>query len=120
MAAFEFGIPRTERETAVYEAIDRRGVGPAFLGHILEGGRVLGFLVELVQGRRAGPEDLQECCGVVQRRHAQDIVHGDLNRHNFTVVSDGTVTLIDFEVAVLCGEVPRSRSRSSLVQCLRS
>jgi RIO-like serine/threonine protein kinase len=68
---------------------------------------VLGFLVELVQGRRAGPEDLQECRGVVQRRHAQDsIVHGDLNRHNFIVVSDGTVTLIDFEVAVLCGEVP--------------
>lgn len=103
IARFDFEIAQMERETVVYRAIDGRGVGPAFLGHIVEGDRVIGFLVEQVHGRPAGPEDLQGCHDAVQRLHAVDIIHGDPNKFNFRVASDGTVTLIDFENAVLCG-----------------
>ncbi|OAX31213.1 hypothetical protein K503DRAFT_870718 [Rhizopogon vinicolor AM-OR11-026] len=102
IAAFEWDIPRREREIAVYQAIDGCGLGPTFLGHLVEGDRVIGFLLELLQGRPAGPEDLQGCLGAVQRLHALDIVHGDPNRYNFIVSSDGTVTLIDFENAMPC------------------
>ncbi|OAX36114.1 hypothetical protein K503DRAFT_784589 [Rhizopogon vinicolor AM-OR11-026] len=38
------------------------------------------------------------CLGAVQHLHALDIIHGDQNRYNFIVASDGTVTLIDFEI----------------------
>ncbi|KAG1877477.1 alpha-galactosidase A [Suillus subluteus] len=104
IARFHFEIAQMERETAVYRTIDGRDVGPAFLGHIVEGGRVIGFLVDQVHhGRPAGPEDLRECRDAVQRLHAVDIIHGDPNKYNFRVASDGTVTLIDFENAVLCG-----------------
>lgn len=102
IARFDFEIPRMERETAAYRAIDGCDVGPAFLGHVIEGDRVIGFLVEQLHGRPAGPEDLQGCRDVLQRLHALDIIHGDLNKHNFVVASDGTVTLIDFENAMLC------------------
>ncbi|OAX31609.1 hypothetical protein K503DRAFT_70554 [Rhizopogon vinicolor AM-OR11-026] len=102
IAAFEWDIPRREREIAVYQAIDGCGLGPTFLGHIVEGDRVIGFLLELLQGRPASPTDLQGCLGAVQRLHALDIVHGDPNRYNFIVAADRTVTLIDFENAMLC------------------
>ncbi|KAG2135734.1 alpha-galactosidase A [Suillus bovinus] len=102
IARFDFEIPRMERETAAYRAIDGYGVSPAFLGHIVEGDRVIGFLVEQLHGRPAGPEDLQGCRDVLQRLHALDIIHGDPNKHNFIVASDGTVTLIDFENAMFC------------------
>ncbi|KAG2141526.1 alpha-galactosidase A [Suillus cothurnatus] len=98
IARFHFEIAQMERETAVYREIDGHDIGPAFLGHIVEGGRVIGFLVEQVHGRPAGPEDLRECRDALQRLHAVDIIHGDPS-----VASDGTVTLIDFENAVLCG-----------------
>ncbi|KAG2105079.1 uncharacterized protein F5147DRAFT_703095 [Suillus discolor] len=107
IARFDFEIPRMERETAVYRAIDGCNVGPAFLGHIVEGDRVIGFLVEQLHGRPAGPEDLQGCRDVLQRLHALDIIHGDPNKHNFVVASDGTVTLIDFENAMLCRSVEK-------------
>ncbi|KIK45934.1 hypothetical protein CY34DRAFT_776654, partial [Suillus luteus UH-Slu-Lm8-n1] len=48
IARFDFEIAQMERETVVYRAIDGLGVGPAFLGHIVEGDRVIGFLVEQV------------------------------------------------------------------------
>ncbi|OJA14481.1 hypothetical protein AZE42_06073 [Rhizopogon vesiculosus] len=126
IAAFEWEIPRREREIAIYQAIDGKFVTPtvrvvqyasrlviakiaAFKWEIPWRERKIvvhqaidGILVELLPGRPAGPEGLQECISVVQCLHALDIVHGDPNRYNFIVASDGTVTLIDFENAVLC------------------
>ncbi|KAG1896481.1 uncharacterized protein F5891DRAFT_1054107 [Suillus fuscotomentosus] len=102
IARFDFEIPRMERETAAYRAIKGCGVCPEFLGHIVEGDRVIGFLIEQLHGRPAGPEDLQGCRNVLQRLHGLNIIHGDPNKYNFVVASDGTVTLIDFENAMLC------------------
>lgn len=102
IARFEFEIPWTETETAVYKAIDGHAIAPAFLGHLTEHGRIIGFLIEKIEGRCASIGDLEACQTAVQRLHSLNIVHGDLNRHNFIVSSAG-VTLIDFENATLNG-----------------
>jgi len=102
IARFEFEVPRVETETAVYQVIDGHGIGPAFLGHLIEHNRVIGFLIERMEGRRAGMADIKACQAVVERLHSLGIVHGDLNRHNF-VVSPSGVTLIDFENATKNG-----------------
>jgi hypothetical protein len=93
IAAFEFNVELMERETAMYQAIDKHGVCPAFLGHIIEGGRVIWFLIELVDGRAAGIQDLQGCRVMDNVQGTQALWHRDLNRHNFPVTS------IDFEIA---------------------
>ncbi|KAF8529940.1 alpha-galactosidase A [Gautieria morchelliformis] len=102
IARFEFEIPSVQNETVAYKAIDGHGIGPAFLGHLTEHGRIMGFLIEKIEGRRASIVDLEACQKVVRRLHSLNIVHGDLNRHNFIVSSAG-VTLIDFEGATLNG-----------------
>jgi predicted Ser/Thr protein kinase len=102
IARFEFEIPLVEKETAIYQAIDGHGIGPAFLGHLIEHGRVMGFLIEKVEGRHGYIGDLEPCQEVTKRLHSLGIVHGDLNRHNF-IVSPADVTLIDFENATQNG-----------------
>lgn len=62
-----------------------------------EHGRVIGFILEKIEGREAGIEDLVGCQAALKRLHDIGIVHGDVNRYNFVVRGDGTVRLIDFE-----------------------
>jgi len=97
-----------ENETRVYEKLeqdklkypDLAAISPAFFGHLAEDGRVMGMLIEKLEGRRARIEDISACEAVVRRLHALGIVHGDLNRHNFVVdEQSGIVRLIDFENA---------------------
>jgi predicted Ser/Thr protein kinase len=102
IARFEFEIPRMEKETAIYQAIDGCGIGPAFLGHLIEHDRVIGILVEKVEGRRGDICDLAASQEIMKRLHSLGIVHGDLNRHNF-IVSDAGITLVDFENAIQNG-----------------
>lgn len=47
-------------ETTAYEWIHGTGIGPAFLGHITEAGRVIGFLMEYIETMRKqrGPKIL--------------------------------------------------------------
>lgn len=103
IARFPFEIPRMENETAIYEAIAGHDVGPAFLGHLVEHDRIMGILIEKVEGTHAGIEDLQACQTVVRRLHSLGIVHGDLNRYNFVITEKGA-TLIDFENATIDGD----------------
>ncbi|KAL1389276.1 hypothetical protein HDK64DRAFT_325475 [Phyllosticta capitalensis] len=49
IARFEWEIRRIERETRAYQVLEQRGasdVAPRFLGHVHEGGRVMGLLLE--------------------------------------------------------------------------
>jgi predicted Ser/Thr protein kinase len=98
IARFEFEVPLVETETAVYQVIDGHGIGPVFLGHLIEHNRVMGFLIERMEGHHAGIPDLGACQAAVERLHSLRIIHGDLNRHNF-IVSPSGATLIDFENA---------------------
>ncbi|KAF5010597.1 hypothetical protein FDECE_3263 [Fusarium decemcellulare] len=109
-AQFPWEIPYFAAETTSYEWIHGRGIGPAFLGHIHENGRVIGFLLEEVPGARtAEPEDLAACQNSLRKLHELGILHGDINKHNFLIrggdgEDGGEAVLIDFETAHKCDD----------------
>ena len=100
IARFDFEIPWVEQETAAYRRLDCQGVAPKFLCHLTEHGRVMGFLMEKLEGRSAHIDDLETCQNLVRKVHALGILHGDLNRHNF-VISKSGAKILDFEHATL-------------------
>lgn len=103
-ARFPFEIPQLNAETGAYRWIEGEYIGPAFLAHVIEDGRVIGFAMERVSGaQHAGPENIDLCRRALVRLHRLGIRHGDVNVHNF-LVRDGKVTLLDFDVAQLCGD----------------
>ncbi|KAI0542037.1 hypothetical protein GGR58DRAFT_510393 [Xylaria digitata] len=78
-----FGSPA---KTTAYEWINGQGIGPTFLGHIMEAGRRIGFVVEHVDGARTpGPIDLSTCQSALAKLHSLGIIHGDINKHNFLI-----------------------------------
>ena len=97
-ARFEWEIGYYVTETQVYSWIDGRNIGPEFLGYLTEEGRVIGFLMENVEGRHATIKDLPACKAVVRRLHGLGILHKDLNKHNF-LISERDAVLVDFETA---------------------
>ncbi|XXG95874.1 hypothetical protein Hte_002146 [Hypoxylon texense] len=96
IARFEWEISRIERETRAYQLLEGSGLAPRFLGHIHESGRIMGLLLEKVEGCPACAQDLGACQAAVERLHRLGLLHGDVNRHNFLVTAEG-VKLIDFE-----------------------
>lgn len=55
-------------------------------GHLTENGRVMGFLVEKVEGRFACSDDLAQCEALLRRLHGLGdlgLVPRDVNRYNF-------------------------------------
>jgi RIO1 family len=96
IARFEWEIPRLERETQAYSLVEGTGLAPRFLGHVAEHGRIIGLLLEKVEGREAGIGDLEVCEAAVRRFHSFGLTHGDLNRFNFLIGKNG-VKMIDFE-----------------------
>lgn len=102
-AQFPWEIPYFSAETTSYEWIHGRGIGPTFLGHIHEAGRVIGFLLEEVSGARtAEPADLDACQRSLEKLHDLGIQHGDINKHNFLIRGNDEAVLIDFETAQMC------------------
>ncbi|OAL56906.1 alpha-galactosidase A [Pyrenochaeta sp. DS3sAY3a] len=119
IARFEWEIPRIERETRAYQLLEQKdpGLAPRFLGHIREGDRVMGLLLEKVEGsRNAVISDLHDCKLALGRLHNLGVLHSDVNRHNFLVGSDG-VKLIDFE---RCQENATELSKTLEMQSLRA
>lgn len=98
VARFEWEVPRIECESRVYRLLDGTGAAPRFLAHVAEQGRTIGLLVEKVEGRAAGIEDLEGCRAVLSQVHERGLLHGDVNRYNF-IVGEAGVTLIDFETS---------------------
>ncbi|KAI0883943.1 alpha-galactosidase A precursor [Annulohypoxylon maeteangense] len=98
-ARFEWEIPQMRAETAAYEWIAGQDIGPSFLGHLTEEGRVIGFLIEYITNfRHATLEDLPLCQSTLSKLHKLGITHGDTNKHNI-LIHDGKATLIDFDFA---------------------
>jgi serine/threonine protein kinase len=97
-ARFPWEIDCYDQETEAYSWIEGHDIGPEFLGHVTEGERVIGFLLQRVYGRHAGPTDLQHCRTVVSNLHSLGIHHGDLNKHNF-LLQPSRSYLIDFEAS---------------------
>jgi predicted Ser/Thr protein kinase len=96
IARFEWEIPRIEHETRVYRLLQHTDIAPRFLGHIHEQGRVIGFLLEKLEGHSASIGHLSQCEEVLGRLHGLGLLHGDINRYNF-VVGQGWTKMIDFE-----------------------
>lgn len=104
-ARFSWEIGHVAAETTAYEWIKGHDIGPAFLGHLAEEGRVIGFVMARVGGEglesgfcHAQEGDLPLCQSSLERLHALGIRHGDINTYNF-LVHGGRVTMIDFEAA---------------------
>ena len=97
-ARFPYEISWYNTETEVYSWIKGHNIGPGFLGHVTEGDRIIGFLLEKVKEWHYSIEDLGPCQETVARLHELGIVHGDLNRHSF-LVEGSRAKLVDFEVA---------------------
>ena len=76
IARFDWEIPRIERETQVYHLLHETGIALRFLGHIHEGGRVIGFLLEKLDGHPAGIEHLTSCEHSLDRLHRLGLLHG--------------------------------------------
>lgn len=118
-ARFPYEINWYNAETEVYSWIKGHDIGPDFLGHVTEGDRVIGFLLEQVKGRHASIEDLGPCRATVGRLHELGIIHGDLNKHNF-LVEGSRATLVDFEVArKSCDKDEMAKEMQGLEQQLR-
>jgi tRNA A-37 threonylcarbamoyl transferase component Bud32 len=101
-ARFPYEIQQIDDETQAYKWIDGHGIGPAFLGHVTEEGRVIGFMMELISNaQHAEPENLSLCQKALTRLHDLGVLHGDINKHNF-LIQNGRALLIDFETAERC------------------
>nr|POF12991.1 hypothetical protein CFP56_10139 [Quercus suber] len=100
LAIWPWEITSIEVETAAYQWIKNRGIGPRFLGHVAEGlrGRVIGFAIELVRGATPpGPEDAEGCRKVLGRLHEHGIKYGNLDKKNFLTREGRDVLLVDYE-----------------------
>lgn len=101
-------IDSLAQETRLYQRIQGAGIGPRFLGHVAQDGRIIGLLLEHVDGRDARIEDLKACEKIVKRFHALGLVHRDMQGSNFVVVNTSSgllqCVLIDFETACESGD----------------
>lgn len=96
IARFEWELPRIEQETRAYQLLEGYGLAPRFLAHVHENGRIMGFLLEKIEGRSASFQDLVVCEAALGRLHELGLEHGDVNRYNFLITDEG-VKLLDFE-----------------------
>ncbi|KAJ5214997.1 hypothetical protein N7468_010676 [Penicillium chermesinum] len=96
IARFEWEIPRIERETRAYQLLEDSELTPRFLGHVHENGRVIGFILEKIEGRPASTRDLSACETALEKLHDLGFLHGDVNRYSFLVTEEGA-KLLDFE-----------------------
>ncbi|KAJ5731357.1 uncharacterized protein N7483_005865 [Penicillium malachiteum] len=63
-ARFPWEIQYLENETKAYQWISGLNIGPGFIGHLTENGRVIGFLMERIFNARhatCGAQDLEAC-----------------------------------------------------------
>lgn len=98
-ARFHWEIPAAEHETRIYREIEGRGIGPEFLGHIHEHGRVVGFLLRKAEGRYPESSDYRNCVATLAKLHSRGIHHGGLKVEEFIITGEGDAILLDFEKA---------------------
>ncbi|WPH02137.1 Hypothetical protein R9X50_00499200 [Acrodontium crateriforme] len=123
IAAFDWEIPRLERETWAYSILDQHQrpelgepqISPRVLGHLTECGRVIGILLERLDGQFASADDLPDCANTLRRLHEIGLIHGDVNRYNFIVDKQRKqVSMVDFEHAAALDEFTAKMELQSL------
>lgn len=118
LALFPWQVQYLEAETRAYEWIRNLEVVPRFLGHVSEGGRVVGFLMEnIAKASPATLDDLEACKTALCQLHSLGVLHGDVNRNNFLIQESGDkVTIIDFETAEQCDEQDKLQAEISSLE----
>ncbi|RGP75760.1 alpha-galactosidase a [Fusarium sporotrichioides] len=106
IARSESEMPLNKRETRAYQLLKDSRLTLRFLGHIHKNGRIIGFLIEKLEGRCASSDDLAICKAALERVHGLGLLHGNVNRYNFLITDQG-VKLLNFE---LSEEITCSRS----------
>jgi hypothetical protein len=128
IAAFDWQVPSLERETWAYAVLDQHQrpelgepqISPQVLGHLTECGRVIGIILERLDGESASLDDLPGCKSALHRLHAIGLVHGDVNRYNFVVDRQSRqVRMVDFEHAAALDEEAAEIELQSLPSELR-
>ncbi|KAF2183892.1 hypothetical protein K469DRAFT_581072 [Zopfia rhizophila CBS 207.26] len=102
IARFEHELEALSTEIRAYSILQAHHstLAPTFLGYVYEEeeNRVIGFLMEVLQGYHPHLRDQQLCKDAIQEFHEIGIVHGDPNKYNILVEGD-TAKFIDFEEA---------------------
>lgn len=119
-ARFDWEVRAIDREARVYRTIDGAGIAPEFLGHLCEGGRIIGFCLKKVRGRMPERGDWTRCDDVLMRLHALGFVHGGIRREEFVIDDRGRAWLLDFENSTRHNRRPgvREEERRRLRECL--
>ncbi|OBT50024.1 hypothetical protein VE04_10165 [Pseudogymnoascus sp. 24MN13] len=105
---FAYQLRYFAQEVRAYEALCERqcDLVPRLEAYVFERSeeQVVGFVCEEVEGRFTGPEDYEECRRGVEKLHEFGVVHGDLNKYNIIMGTDGP-RFIDLEKAVVDTQV---------------
>lgn len=103
IARFPRELPWVIQEIQAYHALAGSPLAPKLIGYVSEStpDRVVGFLVEGVDGRTAELDDLEPCRRALDQLHCH-LIHGDLCKYNVFITATGP-KFIDFEDSVLVG-----------------
>ena len=106
IARFSYELRALQTEIKAYGVLLASGYinAPKFIGYVYEetDERIIGFLMEYLQGRHAELDDLHLCSVSMAELHPVGIVHRDLNKYNI-IVSDNKAKFIDCEAAIFQG-----------------
>lgn len=103
IAKFRHELYYLRPELKAYAAFGAHGFTrmPKFYGYVYEEhpDRVVGFAMEYLKGRHAGPDDLEDCSKVLEMVHQMGYLLVDFNRYNW-IRTDAGMKVFDFEAAV--------------------
>ncbi|GAB7341448.1 hypothetical protein MBLNU457_7687t1 [Dothideomycetes sp. NU457] len=98
---WDFLLQSIAHEILMYHELMKRGFtsAPALKAYIYEEdpSRVVGFLIEFIEGRHAMIEDYDICKDALIQLHEHGIYHGDAHGRNILITPSGMITFIDFE-----------------------
>lgn len=91
-------------EAMIYRLLYDLGVTPSFLGHVTQGGMVIGFITDFVAKHEESPvlgssSRREACLAALRLMHARGIAHRDAHGENCLLRDDGSAALIDFELS---------------------
>ena len=91
-------------ETGVHCWINGYGIRPKFLAHLTENNdRVIGYIIEDIEGRAAKIDDLPACGAVLSKLHMTGYLLGcDFTRSSFLILNSGRALITDFGSCERC------------------
>lgn len=103
-AEFGYEMCYLRQEVKVYHLLMAKDspVSPKLLGYVYEetSDRTIGFLMEAIEGRFAGPGDLEACSQALDSLHQLGVVHNNFRKYNCLITAAGA-KLIDFESSII-------------------